>query len=188
MPPVCARAWLSVINAQNPSCGARAARGMLWLAALVFNGLVRLRGVLYDRGLFRQERITVPVVSIGNLTLGGSGKTPMARLLARALQRGGRRPVVLCRSYAGSRQQGWVSDGRALIMDVADAGDEPCMLAEQLPGVVVGVARDRAGFAHDAAGKGDIIILDDGFQHRRLARDCDIVLLDALIGESGRFW
>ncbi|MBV9848724.1 MAG: tetraacyldisaccharide 4'-kinase [Armatimonadetes bacterium] len=134
-------------------------------------------------GLRRRERLPVPVVSVGNLTVGGTGKTPMTRLLCRRLTDGGRRVAVLSRGHGGrGRGVRLVSDAHGNIArSAADAGDEPLLLAQTLPGVPVLVGKDRRQAGREALRRFalDALVLDDGFQFWQLARDLDIVLLDA---------
>src|SRR5204863_6685133 len=126
---------------------------------------------------------TSPIVSIGNIAMGGRGKTPLVAHVARLLVAAGERPAILSRGYArADRADGVVvvSDGDHLQADVARGGDEPFMLARQLPGVAVLVAEDRAlaGRLAERAFGVTVHLLDDGFQHLQLARDADIVLVD----------
>jgi len=150
----------------------------------VFGGATALRASLYDRGLLARTRLRSPVISIGNLAVGGRGKTPLVELTARILRDAGRTVAVLSRGYGGAFRGELlvVGDGTRVLADAEEAGDEPVMLARALPGVVVAVGRDRvrAGRALEAAAPGPrVFVLDDGFQHLRLARDLDIVCVDA---------
>ncbi len=134
-------------------------------------------------GLRRRGRLPVPVISIGNLSVGGTGKTPMTQLLCRRLKAGGKRVAVLSRGHGGeSRAVRVVSDTEGCISLSADeAGDEPVLLAKTLPGVPILVGKDRCESGREALHRFalDALILDDGFQFWQLARDLDIVLLDA---------
>ncbi|MBI4515269.1 MAG: tetraacyldisaccharide 4'-kinase [Deltaproteobacteria bacterium] len=139
---------------------------------------VGARNLAYRAGLLRVSRAPLPVVSVGNLTVGGTGKTPMTLWLAQALARRGWRPAILLRGYGG-RADGvtLVSDGSGLQATVAEVGDEAVMLARRFAGVVL-AARRRLDGARRAAELGcSILLLDDGFQHRALARDFDLVLV-----------
>jgi tetraacyldisaccharide 4'-kinase len=130
-----------------------------------FRGLVRLRGVAYDAGLFEVARVAVPVVSVGNISVGGAGKTPVARWLVGELRRRGHLPAILHGGYAM---------------------DEPDLHRLWHPDLPVLVGRDRVASARRALAAGaSVLVLDDGFQHRRLARDLDLVLV-AAEGWAGR--
>lgn len=153
--------------------------------SLLYAGIVRLRVALYRCGLMPVYRAPVPVISVGNLTAGGTGKTPVVdRIVRYALSRG-ERPAVISRGYGG-RMTGSLAivsrgDGTAPLLDAAVCGDEPLLLARRNPGAVVVVApRRRLGIeaAHRECGA-TLIVLDDGFQHLAVARDLDILLLDA---------
>jgi tetraacyldisaccharide 4'-kinase len=139
---------------------------LLRAPALLFGAVARLRGALYDRGWLPSERLPVPIVCVGNLTAGGTGKTPMVAWVARELARRGLRPGVVSRGY-GAR----VSGG---------ASDESALLAVELPGVPHASDRERARAGRELIERGcGALVLDDGFQHRRLQRDLDLVLVDA---------
>ena len=134
-------------------------------------------------GLRKRARLPIPVISIGNLTVGGTGKTPMTQWLCRRLVNEGKRVAVLSRGHGGASQSVRLvsgTDGRALL-SAADAGDEPSLLAQTLPGVPVLVGKDRRLSGREALRLFDldVLVLDDGFQYWQLARDLDIVLLDA---------
>ncbi|MBN1614868.1 MAG: tetraacyldisaccharide 4'-kinase [Deltaproteobacteria bacterium] len=144
---------------------------------------VALRNRFYDRGICRRERLPIPVISVGNITAGGTGKTPLVIHLARLLKRNGYRPAVASRGYGGDAPGPVhiVSDGQRILMGYRQAGDEPVLIAGTVAGVPVltGPRRVIAGrLAIDRFGA-DVLILDDGFQHRHLIRDIDIVTIDA---------
>ncbi len=149
----------------------------------VYGLAMRWRARLYATGVLPRYRLPVPVVSIGNLTWGGTGKTPMVAAVAAFLAADGRRPVVVSRGYGGKTKAAAlvVGDGRQVLADPAEAGDEPCHLARRLAGVPVIVARRRLAGALLAIDRFDcdVVVLDDGFQHLALARDVDIVLFRA---------
>lgn len=164
----------------NPSEN-RALLALLGLPALAYGSAVRVRNRLYDQ-LGPQHRASVPVVSVGNLTVGGTGKTPVVAWLARWLLSEGLRPAVVSRGYGGRAGKGplLVSAGKGPGFDWTACGDEPFLLARALPGTIVIVGSDRFAGARAAREAGaDVVILDDGFQHRRLGREFDLVLLDA---------
>lgn len=134
-------------------------------------------------GLRRRTRLPVPTVSIGNLTVGGTGKTPMTQLLCRTLAAKGKRAAVLSRGHGGAGAGvRLVSDGQGtVLLGAEDAGDEPLLLARTLPNVPILVGKDRRASGREALSRFalDALVLDDGFQYWQLARDLDIVLLDA---------
>jgi len=148
-----------------------------WLYALV----QQLRVRMYQGGILKTFRLPRPVISIGNITVGGTGKTPVAARIARDLLSRGYRVAVLSRGYGGSLEgrSCVVSDGKNLLLNAADCGDEPYLLASTVSGLIVVIGSDR-----HAAGQlamqfmPDVFLLDDGFQHLRLHRDLNILLLD----------
>jgi len=145
--------------------GAATLRAALGALAIPYGLATRARNLLYDRGLLRRRTAPIPVISVGNLTLGGTGKTPLVAWVARLLVAKGRRPAVVSRGYAA--RPGEVSD-------------EAAELAILVPGVAHVADRDRGRGVVAAADRGaDVAILDDGFQHRRLRRSLDIVAIDA---------
>jgi tetraacyldisaccharide 4'-kinase len=137
----------------------------------------------YARDPSRQRRLTRPVLSVGNLRVGGTGKTPVVGCLARLLAARGERPSILSRGYARQRQVEGVtvvSDGLAIRADLATSGDEPMLLARAHPDVPVLVSADRylAGRLAEERFGVTVHLLDDGFQHLQLARDVDLLLVD----------
>lgn len=154
-------------------------RGLLGSA---YGRLAALRVAAYRRGLLPRARLKGPVVSVGNLGLGGSGKTPVVARVAEILREEGLPVAVLSRGYRGSFAGDalFVSDGASVLASAEAAGDEPVMLARSLPGVVVAVGRRRdvVGLAVEARYGPRVHVLDDGFQHLRLERDLDLLCLD----------
>lgn len=144
--------------------------------------VLRLRAFGYRTGLLRSRRLPRPVISVGNLTLGGTGKTPTTVWLATQLMARGLRVAVLSRGYGGSAEGTVrvVSDGKKILLTPEEAGDEPYLLARKVPGlmVVIGADRYQAGLLALAELEPDIFILDDGFQHLRLRRDLNLLLMD----------
>jgi len=139
--------------------GARMARALLWPFALGYAGVVAMRGLLYDAGTLASVDLALPCVSIGNLTVGGTGKTPAAAWLAARLVERGAKPAIVMRGYGS---------------------DEPLVHREVNPQIPVVIARDRvAGVARARALGADVAVLDDAFQHRRARRDADVVLINA---------
>ena len=152
----------------------------------IYGALVRCRGRVYQAPWgASSQRLACRVVSVGNMTLGGTGKTPMTIFVAQLIHRAGCRTAVLSRGYKGAseRRGGIVSDGHRLRMGPDEAGDEPYLMARQLlPSgipVLVGCDRVRSGTEAMERFQSEVIVLDDGFQHLRLQRDLDLVLLDA---------
>ena len=162
--------------------GQRAALAPLWPAELLFRALVSLRGLAYDRGWRSVAEAAAPVISIGNVAVGGAGKTPVTLAIATRLAARGRRVAVLSRGYGATRGDArLVADGERVLLSAEEGGDEPVLLARRLPGVLVLCGPRRAALAALATGVhgADALLLDDGFQHRALARDLDVVVLDA---------
>jgi tetraacyldisaccharide 4'-kinase len=149
----------------------------------IYSFVMANRSSLYQKGFFRQHKLEVPVISVGNLVLGGTGKTPLVHYIAKLLQQQNKKPAILSRGYKGaaSGKINIVSDTTEILMNADHAGDEPRLLAEKLPGmpVITGKKRSITGrFAIDSYGV-DCLILDDGFQHMSLKRDIDLVLFNA---------
>ena len=151
----------------------------------------RLHRALYRTGALSATRLPCRVLSIGNLSSGGTGKTPTAAWLAARLQQRGNRVVLASRGYARRSRESvvTVSDGRFVHATVLQAGDEPFVLAAHAPGVPVLVGSDRALLGQRAlsAHGAEILVLDDGFQHHRLERDLDVVVCDGAQG-FGNHW
>ena len=146
----------------------------------LYGALMSLRSMLYRRGIITRHGLEAPVISVGNLVLGGTGKTPLVHYIAAYLRQLGRKPAVLSRGYKGTAANriNIVSNPTDILLDAAEAGDEPRLLAEKLPGIPVITGKDRfaAGrFAIDSFAV-DTVILDDGFQHIALKQDLDLVL------------
>jgi tetraacyldisaccharide 4'-kinase len=151
------------------------------LIDLLYSQIARARRRYYQRRPHLRRRLTAPVISIGNLTVGGSGKTPLTGEIARMLIGLGERPAILSRGYGRSSPvEGAVvvSDGRSVKADVARAGDEPLMLTQIVPGAVVVVCADRylAGRLAESQLGCTVHLLDDGFQHFRLERDVNLLV------------
>lgn len=157
-----------------------ALRTLLTPLSWLYGTVVAARNRHYDRPANR-VRAGIPVVSVGNLTVGGTGKTPIVCWIAERLRDDGRKPAVVSRGYGGAAGRGpcLVSLGEGPRVDVRVAGDEPYFMAKTLPGVHVVVGSDRAvGVEAAVAAGADVAILDDGFQHRGLERDLDLLLID----------
>ncbi len=156
--------------------GSRRAPWWTWPLAALYGGVVRLRGVLYRAGWLRSVRLPVPVIVIGNLSVGGTGKTPLTIALVEALRARGRRPGVVSRGYGGSRREPLLL---GIAPDPAEVGDEPCLI--HASGVPVAVGRDRPAAARLLLDAGcDVLVADDGLQHYALARDLEICVIDGV--------
>ncbi|MDR2861416.1 MAG: tetraacyldisaccharide 4'-kinase [Syntrophobacterales bacterium] len=142
---------------------------------------IKVRNCLYDKKVFPQKRLSCKVISVGNIVVGGTGKTPMVIYLANLLREKGFRPAVLSRGYMGKSKSpvNIVSDGHRLFMKPDDCGDEPVLISQAAKGIPVLTGSKRFFTGQIALEKFgvNVLILDDGFQHRQLARDIDIVLL-----------
>jgi tetraacyldisaccharide 4'-kinase len=153
-----------------------------------------LRAFLYRKNIFlRSRHLPIPVISIGNLTMGGTGKTPMVRYVTRLLLGKGFRPAIISRGYGGKAADkvNIVSNGTTMLLSPDMAGDEPFMLGEALPGVPVLTGHERARAAIHAIREFGVnhIVMDDGFQHLALRRDLDLVLFSGrtLLGNGRVF-
>ena len=148
----------------------------------LYSLLMKARVMLYQNNILRTNKIEAQVISVGNLTMGGSGKTPIVIYLARLLQMQGYKVAVVSRGYKGKayKPTNLVSDGNTILLNSEEAGDEPRMMAELLPGVAVLTGRKRVFPCQYAAAylHCDVIILDDGFQHVSVKRDVDLVLFN----------
>jgi len=171
---------------------------ILFLVGRIFSPgyslVMLLRAFLYRKNiLLKSQRLSVPVISIGNLTLGGTGKTPMVRYVTRLLLDRGLRPAIVSRGYGGKATGtvNIVSDGVRILLPPDMAGDEPFMLAEALPGVPVLTGPERVRVARHAIQEFGVnrIVMDDGFQHLAVSRDLDLVLFSArtLLGNGRVF-
>lgn len=157
-------------------------RVLLWPFSLIYCIGLWLFLLPYRVGLRKRYRLGVPVISVGNLTFGGTGKTPAVQTLCRMLTDQGRKVVVLSRGHGGSARSAVVaSNGERILSDSVTAGDEPIQLAHSLPGIPIVVGRDRRESGRLACEQfsPDVIVLDDGLQYWQLHRDMDIVVLDA---------
>ncbi|MCC5846302.1 MAG: tetraacyldisaccharide 4'-kinase [Verrucomicrobia bacterium] len=191
---------LSVVEGRRTGTGAALLRLLLGALSGLFALLVQFRLWCYKHGILKYHTLGCQVVSVGNLTVGGTGKTPVVEILARSLQQSGRQVAILSRGYKKKKRkrplkqkirdfvagQGdsevplVVSDGKRILVEPVYSGDEPYMLATNLPNVAVIVGKDRVRSGKHAIKhlKCDTLILDDGFQHLALKHRLDIVLVD----------
>lgn len=165
VPPSSRECYLALVRGTRRGVWPGFLRCLLWLASWPYGVAVRLRNLAFDRGWKRRHKVGVPVVSVGNLTVGGTGKTPMVEFIARYYRTLDRRVCLLSRGYGSE----------------AGRNDEALVLEENLPDVPHLQGADRAALADTAVEEleSEVLLLDDGFQHRRLQRDLDIVLIDA---------
>ncbi|MEE8185094.1 MAG: tetraacyldisaccharide 4'-kinase [Thermodesulfobacteriota bacterium] len=158
----------------------------LYLLSLLYGLAIRVRFFLYSSGILHARKLPCKVISIGNITVGGSGKTPMAIFMAEYLANRGLRTAIVSRGYGGSLKGGEaiVSDGSNILLGPKEAGDEPYLMAKKLRDVIVAVGANRYKIGSDIINrfKTQCIILDDGFQHIRLKREMDILLIDSARG------
>ncbi|MFH1862270.1 MAG: tetraacyldisaccharide 4'-kinase [bacterium] len=170
------------MSIKNLSIWQRRLRFLLLPLAWLYGGIVFLRNRAYDSGILRIHRLPVKVISVGNLSAGGSGKTPITMNLAQLCQKSLRlKPAILSRGYGrSSRGYQLISGGKKPLCDWRTSGDEPQLMARRLSGIPIAADADRVRGGHLLVGEfhPDLILLDDGFQHRRLHRDLDVVLLD----------
>src|SRR2546428_657878 len=188
---------IDVVLERRHGIRASVLRGILYALSFVYDRVVQLRLYLYRKRVFRERTLGCLVISIGNLTVGGTGKTPIVEKFARALRAGGRRVAILSRGYKSvprpAQLKWWerfgrkvpvpprvVSDGKTLLLDSLTAGDEPYMLANNLKDVIVLVDKDRvkSGLFAIKELKADTLLLDDGLQYLHLKHRLDIVLID----------
>jgi len=141
-----------------------------------------IRNFMYDKNIIKQGGVNAKIISIGNITTGGTGKTPAVEAFATELKNLGNDIVIISRGYKGDNQEPLVvSNGKKILVGAKFAGDEAFMLANKLPEIPIVICKDRLKAAEyvQAEFAPDIILLDDGFQHRKIMRDYDIVLIDA---------
>jgi tetraacyldisaccharide 4'-kinase len=155
---------------------------ILFVPGLLYEALVHVRNGLYTSGVLPRRRLPGPVISVGNITLGGTGKTPLVLHIAKAFASQGYQPVILTRGYKRSRPNETLILSPSEIVSSAAGilGDEPAVMRRHMPWAWMGVSRNRflAGSRISRQLQKAVFILDDGFQHRKLNRDLDIVVLD----------
>jgi tetraacyldisaccharide 4'-kinase len=154
----------------------------LLVFSLLHRSGCRIKNWLYKRKIFKPKRAPLPVISVGNITFGGSGKTPLVLHLLTFLLHKGYKPALITRGYRGKWEKsgGILSDGKSVLSTWQDSGDEAYMVASNLPQAGVFIGKNRLFSCQNAEASGfDVAVLDDGFQHARLRRDMDIVLYDS---------
>lgn len=174
---------LGVITGDNNNITAKLVLILLSILEIIYLIIIKVRALFYNLGIFESKELDCKVISVGNITVGGTGKTPLVERIARDIQAKGKSIVIISRGY---RSEGdgpiVVSDGNQILADVKQAGDEVYMMAHHLDGIPVVKGKNRWEAGRMAVEKfsPDIILLDDSFQHWQLKRDLDIVVIDAL--------
>ena len=155
----------AVLSGDAPGFKAALFRCLLAIPAALYKPIIHLRNACYNHGWKKTHQVTVPVICVGNLTVGGTGKTPMVIWICRLIQRRGLKVAVLTRGYKAKKDQD---------------NDETKLIRQALPNVPIVINHDRVAGARQAINEHNarVLVLDDGFQHRRLARDLDIVMID----------
>ena len=179
---------------QNQPFSIRLLLNLLKVFSFIFASIVSIRYFLYRTSILKRFPLGIQVISIGNVTAGGTGKTPVTEIFARTLAANGRKVAILSRGYRRKETPFWrrvftqvieqplvVSDGKHILLDAATGGDEPYMLASNLPGVAVVVDRNRVKAGRYAIKRRgcDTLILDDGFQYQKLKHSVEVVLVDS---------
>lgn len=160
---------------------------ILEFASLFYGIGSGFKNLLYDKGILKPQKVNAYVISVGNVTTGGVGKTPVVAEIAKYLNAQGEKTAVISRGYGGklsNKQINLISDGEKIYYNANLAGDEPVWIAQNAQGTIVVTSKNRFKAAKYAIEKFGVtkIILDDGFQHRKLHRDLDIVLTDSKMG------
>ncbi len=174
-----------ILYQKEKSLGEKMLLFPLFLASLPYRWAVQARSSLYTTGLFKAKKLSRPVISIGNITVGGTGKTPLVMSMAKGLMKRGIPVAILSRGYRRKRGGGpLVTDGQKILLSPEEAGDEPFLMASVLKGIPILVGKDRFKNGQWALDRFSIrgFLLDDGFQHLPLVRDLDIVLVDSQVG------
>jgi len=173
----------SVISGERSGIFPSFLRIKLLLISYLTLGMVKIRRWLYSRGLLRSENLPCKVISVGNVVVGGSGKTPTVIAIAKLLKEDSDLKIaVVSRGYRSkTKGNAIVSDGNSVLLDSALAGDEPYLLAQNLSGIPVLIGKDRIKSISEAIGRWGIqvAILDDGFQYLKMVRDVNIVTIDS---------
>lgn len=175
---------LRLMRGEEQGWKARLARIGLWLLSIVYGVVIRLYWWMFRAGVLKRVHLRPVVISVGNITVGGTGKTTTVQYLVQMLNEAGYRSAVLSYGYRSANRESVqvVSDGKDLLMGASEAGDEAVLLAQTLPGtpVLIGRRRVLSGAEADRRFQPDVLICDDAFQYWRLHRDIDLLLLDAV--------
>lgn len=172
-----------LLDGGRPGKASRLALSPLTLMGVVYGRAMLMRRAAYNSGLIKSRKAPVPVISVGNLTLGGTGKTPLCEYIALVLKSSGMKPALVSRGYKGAMEGrvAVVSTGEELLLGPKDAGDEPVLLAKRLPGVPVLLGKDRLKAVREAVRRfgTNVAVLDDAYQHLAIARNLNVLALDA---------
>lgn len=175
--------WPRIWDDDGSTKGYGALKIVAHILSFFYLFIVNFRNWLYDNKILKEARLACPVISVGNITVGGTGKTPCVILLARMLQEKGFKPAVISRGYGGRKTgpANVVSDGHNILLDSEIAGDEPVLLAHRLKGVpvITGAKRTITGKMAIEKFGADALLCDDAMQHRRIFRDVNLVLMDS---------
>ena len=179
-------AYRKLVSGESSGLGAALLRFILGIAAQVYRVIISLRNLLYSKGCLKVHRANAAVISVGNITTGGTGKTPLVIWLCNSLRNSKLKCAILTRGYKTRRAlcvMRRAKNGRGTQYAIRNTINEPAILAESCPGAEVIVNPDRVGGAAGAVNRfgAKVLIMDDGFQHRRLARDLDIVTIDGTV-------
>ena len=184
--------WESIVTTEDPTDLEILARFFLGLASRAYGLAMRVRDWGYKENISHVRRIPVPAISIGNISLGGTGKTQVVIWCAKKLREEGKKVVVLSRGYGrvGKEETRIVSDESRILASADEAGDEPVLIARSIQGLPVVVGADRAQSARVALERfsPDVFLLDDAFQHRKFHRDLDVVCVDEHMLEAPRLF
>ncbi len=175
--------WQRIWNDDGSGSRYSPVKTITYILSLLYRLIINFRNRLYDHKLLKEVKLACPVISVGNITVGGTGKTPCVIWLAQMLQQRGYKPAVLSRGYGGGNSQpvNIVTDGDKILLSGTVAGDEPLLIARSLKRIPVITGPDRILTGRAAVNNfgANVLICDDAFQHRRLYRDINIVLLDS---------
>ncbi|NTW49656.1 MAG: tetraacyldisaccharide 4'-kinase [Chlorobiales bacterium] len=158
---------------------------LFYLISLLYGAVIRLRNRLFETGIFKSWQSPVPVVSIGNISAGGAGKTPFSDWIVKYYLSQGKRVAIVSRGYKRETSGGvLVSDGKRIFVSSREAGDEPMMLAQKNPAAIVVVSEKRRDGIEEILSRfadalPDVIVLDDAYQHRQVARDLNLLVIHA---------
>jgi tetraacyldisaccharide 4'-kinase len=182
--------WQRIWDDDGIPCWYSPVKIIAYVISFFYRLIINFRNWLYDHKILKETVLPCPVISVGNITVGGTGKTPCVIMLAQMLQENGFKPAILSRGYGGKsiNPVNIVSDGQKILLDSKTAGDEPFLIAYALKGipVITGAKRIITGKIAIDQFSADVLICDDAMQHRQIFRDINLVLLDSrsLSGEN----